>query len=75
MIHLKINKGDTFALKIDSGNKNYDGKYLIINKIDEKKKENGDSNDVVRIKIADFLPKQISEDTLNDLEYIIPSFF
>lgn len=75
MIHLKINKGDTFALKINSENKNYDGKYLIINKIDEKKKENGDSNDVVRIKIADFLPKQISEDTLNDLEYVIPAFF
>ena len=73
--YLKINKGDTFALKIVSENDNYDGKYLIINKIDEKKVENGDYHDVVRIKIADCLPEQISEENLNALEYVIPFFF
>lgn len=75
MKNLKINKGDTFALKISSENKKYDGKYLIINKIDDKKVENGDYHDIVRIKIADFLPTQINADSLNALEYVIPFFF
>ncbi|MGN1371987.1 MAG: hypothetical protein ACI4XM_06930 [Candidatus Coprovivens sp.] len=75
MKHLKMNNGDTYALKIIFENKNYDGKYLIINKIDEKKVENGDYHDVVRIKIANFLPEQINEETINALEYVKPFFF
>ena len=70
-----MNNGDTYALKIVSENKNYDGKYLIINKIDEKKVENGDYHDIVRIKIANFLPKQINKETINALEYVKPFFF
>lgn len=74
MKYFKMNKGDTFALKIVSENKNYNGKYLIINKIDTIRNKVFES-DIVRVKIANYISNEMSESEINNFEYIKLGFF
>ncbi len=70
----KWKNGDTFALRINLLNdkyKEYNNKYLIINKIGINK----EGNDIVRIKITKTLNLNCSIDELNKLEYIKVNFF
>lgn len=71
----KWNIGDIFALEIKNCNdKEYNGKFLIFNKIGTTARNRSDTN-VVRVKLADNIHENMTKSEIDSFEYINISFF
>lgn len=62
-------KGETYALKNNSDNVEYNGKYIIIY-CTGKKSKNDPTGKIVYMKICESLPNKIDKEFLNNCEYI-----
>lgn len=68
---IKLNEGDTLAIKIENYNKEFDGKYFLFIKSEDFSEKYGSttSKKLFRAKIIDSIDN-IDFNTINNLEYI-----
>ena len=68
---IKLNEGDTLAIKIENYNKEFDGKYFLFIKAEDFSEKYGSttSKKLFRAKIIDSIDN-IDFNTINNLEYI-----
>lgn len=68
---IKLNEGDTLAIKIENYNKEFDGKYFLFIKTEDFSEKYGSttSKKLFRAKIIDSIDN-IDFNTINNLEYI-----
>lgn len=68
---IKLNEGDTLAIKIENYNKEFDGKYFLFIKSEDfsEKYDNTTSKKLFRAKLIDSI-NNVDFTTINNSEYI-----
>ena len=68
---IKLNEGDTLAIKIENYNKEFDGKYFLFIKAEDfsEKYDNTTSKKLFRAKLIDSI-NNVDFTTINNSEYI-----
>lgn len=68
---IKLNEGDTLAIKIENYNKEFDGKYFLFIKSEDfsEKYDNTTSKKLFRAKLIDSI-NNVDFTTINNSEYV-----